>query len=90
MQFFGYKTAEEIPCEFCGRPAVDVHHLIPKSIAPKHKVNLITNLIGLCREHHNQAHEFKNFNEDLKYIHRRKCLANGLPDIEREDYIKVH
>ena len=86
MKFFGYKTAEEIMCEFCGSPAVDVHHLVPRSIAPKDKVNKIDNLMALCRIHHEQAHASKNTNDDFKYIHRRKCLQNGLPDNEKIIY----
>ena len=87
MKFFGFKIQEEIMCEFCGRPAADIHHLTPRSIAAKHKVNKIDNLMALCLIHHDQAHnDMRIFNEDLKLIHRRKCLQNGLPDTETEIY----
>jgi len=55
---------------------VDVHHLVPRSIARKDKVNLITNLCGLSRECHERAHSDRDFNEELKEIHRRKLLAS--------------
>lgn len=87
MKYFGYKIQSDIMCEYCGSPANDVHHLQPRSIAPKHKVNLITNLMGLCREHHERAHREVEFNNALKEVHRRKLLANGLPDNETERYI---
>lgn len=87
MKFFGYSVGDFMPCEYCGGPIVDIHHLVPKSIAPKHKVNLITNLMGLCREHHDRAHREVEFNNELKEVHRRKLLANGLPDNETIKYI---
>lgn len=87
LQYFGYSGHEFMPCEYCGGALVDVHHLVPKSIAPKHKVNLITNLCGLCRNCHDRAHREVEFNNQLKEVHRRKLLANGLPDNETERYI---
>lgn len=87
MKFFGYSVGDFMPCEYCGGPIVDVHHLVPKSIAPKHKVNLITNLCGVCRLCHERAHREVEFNNELKEVHRRKLLANGLPDNETIKYI---
>jgi len=86
LQYFGYSTADFIPCEVCGAKSVDVHHLTPRSLR-KDLVNKIDNLVALCREHHDQAGKDKAFNESLRLIHRRRLLANGLPDNETEKYL---
>ena len=72
LAHFGYSEADFIPCECCGNKAVDIHHLESRSIA-KAKINLIDNLMALCRECHNKA--FGSFNEELKLIHRKKLLG---------------
>lgn len=49
-------------CEFsgwdwatnCHRPMVDVHHIAGRGGKDPHR---LSNLIGLCREHHAKAHE---------------------------------
>lgn len=74
MTYFGYSPSEWMPCEICGAGMVDVHHLEPKSIA-KAKVNLIDNLIGVCRDCHNECHNSRRFNEEAKLIHRKKLLG---------------
>jgi thymidine kinase len=52
MNHFDYVTAEEIICEACGRPAVDIHHITGRG---KGK-DVIENLIALCRKCHERAH----------------------------------
>jgi len=74
LLYFGYDESDFIPCEFCGRKAVDIHHLEPRSIA-KHKLNLIDNLMALCRECHYDAGISKEFNNHLKLTHRKKLLG---------------
>jgi len=74
LTYFSYSEGDFIPCEVCGAKCVEVHHLEPKSIA-KAKENLIDNLIGVCRDCHNQCHSSRQFNEDAKLIHRKKLLS---------------
>jgi len=45
-------TENELVCEACGCPAVDIHHIQGRG---KGK-NVINNLMALCRKHHEQAH----------------------------------
>jgi 5-methylcytosine-specific restriction endonuclease McrA len=52
MDHFDYKTESEVMCEACGSPAVDIHHITGRG---KGK-DVITNLMALCRKHHEQAH----------------------------------
>jgi 5-methylcytosine-specific restriction endonuclease McrA len=66
MDYFDYGEQDFVPCEVEGRRCVDVHHLIFKSQGGK---DIIENLIGLCRDCHNEAHKNTLFNESLKTIH---------------------
>ena len=59
MNHYGYVCQEEIMCEICGSPAVDIHHKTKKSICAKRGIkdkDHIDNLIALCRECHDVAH----------------------------------
>lgn len=72
LKYFGFDESDFIPCEYCGKQAVDIHHLESRSIA-KSKINLIDNLMALCRECHNKA--WGKFNQELKLTHRKKLLS---------------
>lgn len=74
MKYFGYTEGDFMPCEICDRQAVEVHHLEPKSIA-KSKENLIDNLIGVCRDCHDNCHRNNSFNQEAMLIHRKKLLG---------------
>lgn len=65
LKHFNYGDQSYIPCENCGGPCADVHHLDGRG---KGK-DVIENLMGLCRECHNLAHDNPAFNEELKKIH---------------------
>lgn len=82
LKYFGFYVPEEIMCEVCGEPAVDIHHLTPRSLR-KDLINKIDNLMALCRSCHDRAGKDREFNDDLRLIHRKKLLQNGLPDNER-------
>lgn len=86
LKYFGYSTADFVPCEVCGAKAVDLHHLTPRSLR-KDLINKIDNLMALCREHHDQAGKDREFNDELRLIHRKKLLQNGLPDNETIKYL---
>lgn len=56
---FGYDQSDFIPCEVCGSPSVDIHHVILRSkfgSKTKHEQDAIENIIALCRHHHDLAH----------------------------------
>jgi len=72
MKHFGYDESSWIPCEYCGKQSNDIHHLESRSIA-KAKINMIDNLMALCRECHNKA--WGKFNQELKLVHRKKLLG---------------
>jgi len=54
FKYFGYGIDDFIPCEICGRKAVDIHHIKYRS---QGGTNEITNVMALCRDHHLKAHD---------------------------------
>lgn len=68
LDYFGYGEQDFIPCEACGKIAVDVHHISGRGKG-KDEIN---NLMALCRKHHNMAHNDKNHvdRSEFDYIHK--------------------
>jgi hypothetical protein len=64
MKYFEYGETENIPCEACGSPSVDIHHIRGRGEG----MDSIKNLMALCRKHHNAAHS--NISKDeMQLIH---------------------
>lgn len=74
MQYFGYDIIEDIFSEVSGSPAVDVHHILPKSLGGKDK---IINLIALTRDEHDRAHSDPEYNARLKEVHLKFMEYNA-------------
>ena len=56
---FGYDQSSFIPCEVCGAPSVDLHHIESRSKFGRKNIALMDraeNIIALCRHHHIEAH----------------------------------
>ena len=72
-EFFDYPTdpSYPVPCEICGRRANDIHHIDARGMGgdPNAEKDVIENLMGLCRDHHNLYGDKKQFIEYLKGIH---------------------
>lgn len=64
FDYFGYVNTEVVPCEACGSPAVDIHHIYGRGEGR----DVITNLMALCRKHHDQAHS-KISKSEMQLIH---------------------
>jgi 5-methylcytosine-specific restriction endonuclease McrA len=71
LQGMGYKTTDFIPCEVCEAQAVDVHHIEARGMGGNKEVDVIENLMGLCRKCHIQYGDKKNYKEFLKDIHAK-------------------
>jgi len=69
LDHFGYSEGDFIPSEISGRPAVDIHHILPKGRGGKDEIE---NLTALTREEHEQAHEGKLTEEYLRDKHNNK------------------
>ena len=66
LDYYGLTVADWIPCKSCGTTAIDIHHIEPKGMGGSKTKDVIENLVALCRECHNKAHDSKEFNENLK------------------------
>lgn len=69
FNYFGYTEADFIPCEKCGKKANDIHHIVYRSHVGKDE---ISNLIALCRDCHNDAHNCKISKEKLIELHKNR------------------
>lgn len=58
IKFYGYGQEQEyVPCEICGRPCVDIHHIDARGMGGSGERDFIENLFGLCREHHDRCED---------------------------------
>lgn len=62
-------------CVICGRPACDAAHLVPKSLFPEHYTNPL-NIVGLCRECHN------NYDNNLAFRKKQKRLIERVKSFD--------
>lgn len=69
LDSMGYDESDFIPCEICGKKAVDIHHINPRGIGGSKNKDDPQNLIALCREDHIFYEGKKEFKEHLKTIH---------------------
>ena len=69
MKYYDYGEQDFVPCEHCGKKAVDIHHIIYRSQGGKDEID---NLIALCRKCHDMAHNEELTKGDLMLLHRRK------------------
>ena len=69
---FGYDISDFIPCEVCGKTAVDVHHIEARGIGGSKEADSIENLMALCREDHLKYGDKKQYKEWLKDIHQER------------------
>lgn len=72
LKYFDYGEQDFIPCEACGRPAVDIHHIDGRGPGK----DVIENLMALCRKCHELANTEKLSKGLLQYIHNN-VLANN-------------
>lgn len=72
MKFFGYQIPEDVPCEFCNYPAVDIHHIHGRG----KNMDAIENLMALCRTCHTRAHNELVGKDELQAIHDRFMEKN--------------
>ena len=74
MSYFDYICQEEIQCEACHSPAVEIHHINGRG---KGKDD-IKNLMALCRKCHERAHGdiHPMSKEDFRFIHNNYLQGN--------------
>ena len=69
MDYFGYDVSDFIPCEVCGKKAVDINHIIARGMGGSKKLDVIENLMALCREHHVKYGDKSEYREFLQEAH---------------------
>lgn len=69
--FFGYGQDSWIPCEICGKTAVDIHHIDARGMGGRDSADEIENLMGVCRECHLEYGDKKQHKEFLKDLHSK-------------------
>jgi len=79
MDAFGYDTGDFIPCECCGKKAVDINHINARGMGgnPSGDKDHIENLMAVCRDCHITYGDKKEHKEMLKRQHRIKLVSAG-------------
>ena len=72
MNHFGYDISSFIPCEVCGKTAVDIHHIEARGLGGSKEADHIENLMALCREDHVKFGDKKQYKDFLKEKHQEK------------------
>jgi hypothetical protein len=85
-KYFGYADESEIMCEICGPPqrAVDVHHIDARGMGGSELMDIIENLMGLCRKCHNKYGDIEHFKPNLRKIHENKMKLRPIQTIGEE------
>jgi len=82
MDFYGYSTGDFIPCETCGREAIDTAHIKAKGMGGSKLKDTIDNLMFSCRECHVRYGDKKQYMDFLKEAHGL-FMEDGLSWVER-------
>ena len=69
---FGYDISDFIPCEVCGKVAIDIHHIEARGIGGTKVGDTIDNLMALCREDHIKYGDKKQYKDFLKCKHAER------------------
>ena len=77
MDYFGYQISDWMPCEICSCQGVDIHHVENRKSGGTTKEDTIENLMCLCRGHHIQFGDKKQYKEMLKEVHLKFIQENG-------------
>jgi hypothetical protein len=72
LSHFKYDECDFIPCEVCHSKAVDIHHIINRGMGATEQLNIIENLMALCRKCHIEFGDKKQHLEYLQRIHLNK------------------
>lgn len=66
---FNYDEGDFIPCEVCGRKAVDIHHIDARGMGGSKLKDYIENLMALCRVCHEKYGDKVKYKPFLRKIH---------------------
>lgn len=77
LQGMGYKKSDFIPCEVCGRQAVDIHHIKARGMGGSKDKDVIENLMAVCRSCHLEYGDKKQWVDFLIDKHKEKMNGKG-------------
>lgn len=72
LRFFNYDTSDFIPCEICGGPAHDIHNIKARGMGGSKSLDVIENLMALCRVHHLHYGDKVQYYDFLNEVHENK------------------
>jgi hypothetical protein len=68
FRFYNLEEGDHIACGVCRQPAVDIHAIHREGMGGDDKMARPENLVALCRQHHNQLGERKQYKSMLYKI----------------------
>ena len=79
MDYFGYGEDDFIPCEIpgCGVRANDTNHIKCRGMGGSKTKDYIENLMALCRKHHDEYGDKKQYLEFLQNTHLKVTQDHG-------------
>ncbi len=69
FEYYGFDISSFVPCRCCNNRAIEVHHIKHKSKFGKRLKwlqDMVVNLIAVCRECHDKAHD-QTFSEEYLF-----------------------
>lgn len=79
LKEMGFDMSDFIPCEICGKRAVDIHHIDARGMGGSKNKDVIENLMALCRRHHDMYGDKRKYKQYLKDIHNELLIQLDRP-----------
>jgi len=70
LQGMKFDVTDFIPCEICGKQAVDIHHIESRGMGGTNTKDTLDNLMALCRKCHVDLGDIDQYKDYLKSIHQ--------------------
>jgi hypothetical protein len=77
MDYFSFDRCDFIPCEVCGNPAHDIHHIDARGMGGSKEKDYIENLQAVCRSCHIEYGDISYLKDMLKEIHLKYMEVYG-------------
>ena len=77
LDYFSFEKCDFIPCEVCGNPANDIHHIDARGMGGSKTKDIIENLQAVCRSCHIEYGDREYLKGALKDIHLKYMELNG-------------